>query len=440
MRRKASACLAIGLAVAAMAPSATATEPTSASPAAPSAAAVANAQAERAALGLPSDALTVTALLGSTRDVGTSAWGISMSAEEEAAVDLPGRGEFAQDVEANAIPYAQSLPGFGGVYFDAASNGELVVILKGPDVVGQAGIAARMPAVSRGLRFVYRTLTDKDLKASVRRTETQWDAVLPGIRLMRASTDLPGGGIVVDVPAADLKVAQKATVALTDALGAPVTVRAASTEAVDTACTDRDHCVTPTKAGIRLYKGAIDTYNECTLGWMVDYFTDGQFVTSGHCGYGGSNSWLHPGISGSHVLGTEQATAYHNNGHDVMRVSLNDGQLGTGIYAESRPTSVEGYGYTGLVVYDSRGHANLIDGGTVASDYVRWYSNTGGYYVYGGSTNGIAQIGGDSGSPLYERYTSTMAAAIGIVDTADGNFTQVADIDSEFSVFIYTGG
>ena len=149
MRRKASACLAIGLAVAAMAPSATATEPTSTSPAAPSAAAVANAQAERAALGLPSDAVTVTALLGSTRDVGTPAWGISMSAEEEAAVDLPGRGEFAQDVEANAIPYAQSLPSFGGVYFDAASNGELVVILKGPDDVGQAGIAARMPEVRR---------------------------------------------------------------------------------------------------------------------------------------------------------------------------------------------------------------------------------------------------------------------------------------------------
>lgn len=423
-----------------MAPGATAAEPTSTFVAAPSALAIAYAQAERAALGLPSDSATVMALLGSTRDVGTPEWGISMTAAEEAAVDLPGRGAFAQHVEANAIPYAQSLLGFGGVYFDAASNGELVVILKGPDVVGQAGIASRMPAVSRGLRFVFRALTDKDLKAAVRRTETQWDALLPGIQLMRASTDLPGGRIVVDVPAADLSAAQKATAALTDALGAPVTVRASSMDAVDTACTDRDHCVSPIKAGIRLYKGAIDTYNECTLGWMVDYFADGQFVTSGHCGYKGSDSWLHPGISGNHVLGSEQADDYHNNGHDVMRVSMLDSQLGTGIYAETRPTSVEGYGYTGLAVFDSRGHANIIDGGTVASDYVRWYSNTGGFYVYGGSTNGIAQIGGDSGSPLYERYTSTMAAAIGIVDTADGNFTQVADIDSYLNVSIYTGG
>ena len=59
-------------------------------------------------------------------------------------------------------------------------------------------------------------------------------------------------------------------------------------------------------------------------------------------------------------------------------------------------------------------------------------------YVYGGSTTGISQVGGDSGSPLYERYTSTMGAAIGIVDTSNGNFTQVADIDSQLNVYIYT--
>jgi hypothetical protein len=439
MRRATGALLAVGLALAAMTPGALVATGSEEAATGPAAAAVANAQAERAALGLPADAATVTALLGSARDVGTSEWGISMTAEEEVAVDLMGRGLFAHEVEEKAIPYAKSLPGFGGVYFDAASNGELVVILKGRDPAGEAGIATRMPAVNRGLRFVYRALTDNDLKASVRRTETQWDALLPGIRLMRVSTDLPGGGIVVEVAAEDLKAAQEATAALTDALGAPVTVQAAPADAVDTACTNRDHCVSPVKAGIRLYKGAIDNYNECTLGWMVDYFTDGQFVTSGHCGWSGSNKWLHPGISGDHILGSEQATTYHNNGWDVMRVGMPDAQLGNGIYGESRPAYVSGYGYVGLHVIDSRGHANILDGGTVKSDYARWYSDTGGYYVYGGTTTGITQIAGDSGSPLYERYTSTMAAAIGIVDTANGNFTQVADIESRLNVYIYTG-
>lgn len=438
MRRGAGALLVIGLAVAAMTPGVTtASGPDTA--AGPSAAAIANAQAERAAFGLPSDSATVTALLGSARDVGTPKWGISMTAAEEAAVDLPGRGQFAHEVEAKAIPFAKSLPGFGGVYFDAASNGELVVILKDRDPAGEAGIAARMPAVNRGLRVVYRALTDKDLGTSLHRTETQWDAVLSGIRLMRASVDLSGGGIVVEVPAADLKAAQKATAALTDALGAPVSVQAAPADATDTTCTNRDHCVAPSKAGIRLYKGAIDNYNECTLGWMVTTWSsgDGQFVTAGHCGYGGSNSWLHPGVSGNHVLGTEQATAYHNNGWDAMRVSLADSNLGDRIFDESRPLSVEGFGYVGLPVYDSRGHSDVIDGGTVKSSDVRWYSDTAGYYVYGGSTTGIAQVGGDSGSPLYERYTSTMAAAIGIVNQSNGNFTHAVDIESSLSVYIY---
>jgi hypothetical protein len=256
---------------------------------------------------------------------------------------------------------------------------------------------------------------------------------------MSAWVDLPGGGVVVEVSAADLKAAQKATAALTAALGAPVTVQAAPANAVDTTCTDRDHCTAPSKAGIRLYKGAIDNHNECTLGFMIITNTgDGQFVTSGHCGYTGSNSWLHPGVSGSHVLATEQATAYHNNGYDVMRVSLADTNLGDHICDETRPVSVEGYGYVGLAVYDSRGYTDSLDGGTVKSDYVRWLSDTAGYYVYGGSTTGISQVGGDSGSPLYERYTSTMGAAIGIVDTSNGNFTQVADIDSQLNVYIYT--
>jgi hypothetical protein len=168
MRRGAGALLIIGLTMAAMTPGVTTAADPEAVAAGPSAAAIANAQAERAAFGLPSDSATVTALLGSARDVGTPKWGISMTAAEEAAVDLPGRGQFAHDVETKASPYAKSLPGFGGVYFDAASNGELVVILKGHDAVAEAAITARMPAVNRGLKFVYRALTDKDLKASVR--------------------------------------------------------------------------------------------------------------------------------------------------------------------------------------------------------------------------------------------------------------------------------
>jgi hypothetical protein len=439
MRRVAGAILAISLTLAAVSPG-TATAADTAAPAGPSAAAVANAQAERAALGLPADAMTVGSLLGSAKDVGAPDWGISMTAAEEAAVDLPGRSQFSHEVSRSVLPYARTLPGYGGAYFDAASRGELIVILKDHDQAGEAGIAARMPAVSRGLRFAYRALTEKELGAAVRRTETVWDGVVRGIRLERASVDLPAGRVVVEVAPSDLAAVQGSEAALTTALGAPVTVQAAASDDFDTSCTDRDHCVAPVKAGIRLYQGAIDNYNECTLGWPVVTISggDGQFVTSGHCGYTGSNSWLHPGAPGNHVLGTEQATAYGNNGHDAMRVSMVDSNLGYGIYGESRTVKGESSGTPGMTVCDSRGHANVIDCGTVSSIDVRWYSNTGGYYVYGGSTTGIAQIGGDSGSPLYYRYNSTDAWVIGIVDTSNANFTLSQDIDTSLGCYFWT--
>ncbi len=440
MRRAAGAILIIiGLTLAAVSPRGATAADVQAS-AGPSAAAVANAQAERAALGLQADAATVTALLGTARDVGTPEWGISMTAAEVAAVDLPGRSQFGHEVSKSVLPYAKALPGFGGAYFDAPSRGELVVILKAHDQAGEDGIAARMPAASRGLRFVHRALSDKDLRASLRRTETQWDAVLPGIRLQRASVDLPGGRIVVEVAAADLKTAQGAAAALAGALRAPVAVQAASADAVDTACTDRDHCVAPVKAGIRLYQGAIDDYNECTYGWPVKTIIggDGQFVTAGHCGYAGSNTWLHPGAPGTHVLGSEQATAYRNNGSDVMRVSMLDSNLGYGILSESRTVAGESFATPGMPVYDSRGRSGTLDGGVVKSIDVRWYSNVGGYYVYGGSTTGITQIYGDSGSPLYYRASSTDAWVIGIVNQSNGNFTLSQDIDTSLGCYFWT--
>ena len=361
-----------------------------------------------------------------------------MTAAEAAGVDLTGRSQFSGDVRTSVLPYAQTLPDFAGAYLDAPSHGELVVILTHPDKAAEEAIVSRMPAASRGLRFEYRTVAERDLKAALHKTEAGWDLVLPGIRLQRAYVDLPNGELVVEIAADDLTRVQSATALLASVLGAPVEARVAAAS-TDATCTTRDNCANPMKAGDRLYQGAIDNYNECTLGWEVitNSGTDGQFVTSGHCGYSGSNTWLFQGLSGNHIVGTEQATLYHNNGWDAMRVGLPDAQLGNGIYGEARQIWTAAFPIVGDTVCDSRGHSDVIDCGTVTSSDTRWYSNTAGYYVYGGATSGIAQIGGDSGSPLYERWDSSHAAAVGIVDTSGGNFTLVIDIESLLECYVY---
>lgn len=164
---------------------------------------------------------------------------------------------------------------------------------------------------------------------------------------------------------------------------------------------------------------------------------DEQFVTSGHCGYGGSNSWLHPGLPGSHVVGTEQQTLYTNNGQDIMRVSMADSQASHLIIGDARVYQGISYPIVGDTVCDSRGAQNVIDCGTIDDNWLRWYSGTGDRYVYGGSTSGITQVFGDSGSPLYERTSSTQAYAVGVVAQSNGNFAILAEAQSLLGIEIY---
>lgn len=393
---------------------------------------------ERAALGLPTDDATIASIMGTSADVGTPDWGIVMTAAEAAEIDLPGRVEFVRRVQEKVLPYATALPGFAGAYFDSAGNGELVIVLVGPDEAIERSIANLLPSTSRGLKFIYRATTEAALRVALKKTETVWDEILPNVRLNRVGVDIVNGRLVAEVDADAVTEAQKVESAFRLALDVPIEIREGSA-GVDTACT-RDDCVNPLRAGARIYKGAIHGYPpDCTMAFHVTKWSnqDEQFVTAGHCGYGGSNSWLHPGLSGSHVIGTEQQTLYTNNGQDIMRVSMADAQASHLIIGDARVYQGISYPIVGMTVCDSRGAQNIIDCGTVDDNYLRWYSDTGARYVYGGSTSGISQVFGDSGSPLYERTTATQAWAVGVVAQSNGNFAILQDAQSLLGIEIY---
>src|SRR5262249_56811762 len=134
--------------------------------------------AARLALGLDASPAALTALVGSAADVGTPTWGIAMTATEAARIDLPGRMRFAADLRAETLPLARSLPGFAGAWLDAAAHGELVLAFDKADPTVEAAIRERMPARSRGLRFVVRDVSERTLAAALRATETVWPAIL----------------------------------------------------------------------------------------------------------------------------------------------------------------------------------------------------------------------------------------------------------------------
>jgi hypothetical protein len=121
-----------------------------------------------------------------------------------------------------------------------------------------------------------------------------------------------------------------------------------------------------------------------------------------------------------------------------MRVGMADSQASDLVFGDARHLLGSTMPIVGTPVCDSRARTGTIQCGTVRSANVRWRSDTAGYYIYGGSTYGISQIVGDSGSPLYERYSATQSFADGFVDTANGNFTILFDVLGPLSADVWT--
>lgn len=91
--------------------------------------AVAAASSERSRFGLRSDGTYVSWLLQSGADVGTTKWGIPLTATEEDLLDLPGRMQFVNEVSESLLPFAESLPSYAGAFVDQANNGDIVILL-----------------------------------------------------------------------------------------------------------------------------------------------------------------------------------------------------------------------------------------------------------------------------------------------------------------------
>jgi hypothetical protein len=386
---------------------------------------IAQAATERDSWGLSSDHAAVADLLGSKRDVGTARWGIAMTQEEEDALDLEGRMTFANQVKVAAVPFVNALATSGGVYIDQEQNGQLVVLLTEPSPEIEAEISARMPSSTRGFRVAKVKHTEAELRQALDQAWDAWKEIAPSVGLEGAGLDIQNNRVVFEVAPADADGAQAFAAALGEKIGVRVGVEAMDQESVDTSCTGRDHCVSPTKAGTRIYKGYVDGYNECTMAFhVVCGDGDVEFVTAGHCGYGGSNTWLiKDGTADGLVMGTEQKSLYKAGGQDIMRVNLPVGQKSHQIYGESRVYGGSGgCPIAGQVACASRGHSDVVDCGTVRTTWTSWWSNTAGVVVWGGDLNNVDSIPGDSGSPVFDKLDASHWGTVGVLDTAAGGF------------------
>lgn len=196
---------------------------------------------------------------------------------------------------------------------------------------------------------------------------------------------------------------------------------------VEAACTTRENCSSPMKAGIVIRKGST-TGTRCTMGFNVQVGSDEQFLTSGHCGWDGSNNWYHAGFG---LIGAETATQYVNNGREAMRVQMSDAQDSNLVYNLFNPVTSARNPIQGESMCASLGVSNSHSCGIVEVSVTSWFA-TNCSCTMNGADASIVQIVGDSGSP----YFSSQAVGIGIGSTSDGKFARLGDVLTAWGISI----
>lgn len=381
---------------------------------------------ERADFGLPADRETVVDLLTSGQDVGTVRLGIPMTAQEEAALDLPGRMAFANAIHEELMPYLETLLTFGGVYIDQERNGGLVVSLTAADPKVEANVAALAPSPNRGIAIRYVATPQAELRSAAVQAWEVWLQLAPAIELRAVGVDVAGNQLRIRVADVDLPDAAVPAGEVARQLGVAVEVQPAEAGAED-ACTSRDNCTTPMKAGIRIRQGSQYSTTICSMAFHIRIGTNEQFLTAGHCGHSGSNNWYHIGY-GANKVGSELGTLYQQNGQDAMRVEMPDAQADDQIFGISSNIVGHRDPVQGEAVLASLGNTNAVDGGTVSEDFHSWTGDSCGCTIWGANHDNISTAPGDSGSPISVGSIGGSAVAVGIHNRATGDFARMDDV------------
>ncbi len=393
---------------------------------------LAHARIVRLDFGLPADDATLVRL-ASGGDVGSGQWGIPMTADEEARLDLMGRMTFANEITKGVLPYTENLATYAGAWIDELQNGSLVIMLTQADAATEATIRSLLPADSRGLRFSIVSTPYATLVSAAEAVAANWDAALPNVPLYQAGVDTVSNQIDTQVPASDVAAAMAKIGSLGLAQGVRVAVTAGE-PSQDVTCTDRDHCYSPLVAGDVIRNGSTSSTGTCTMAWHIALSGgDKQFMTAGHCGryYLPSVSWYHKGYGyiGDDASNLEDLSSTKK---DEMRIQMPDAQASDLVYSVGGIMSSAALPVVGEAVCVSKGISNSIQCGTVTSTWTSWTSNdcNPACTVWGGATSGLTASPGDSGSPIYQTYSAggdSYIVPVGVLDTAGGLFARVVD-------------
>lgn len=401
------------------------------------------AASERAHLGLPAGSELVGALIRSGLDVGSAAVGIVLTADELAALDLPGRGIIADRAEKELLPALRGLDGYAGMYQDQTRGGRLIVLFT--RLADDAATALRIRArdlpldVHTGARS-----TMVELEAAQAAAWEAWRAA-SNTQLLQVGIDEVNNRLLLGVAGRDLASARSADVGLNvDSL--VVEADDATEQFCDTSLPDaRISCYDPMKAGTFMSPSP-----GCTQGFHVVKAITGvvryTFATSGHCAgnfYMQGYPYGPSGFVGGTVTGTN---LYSPGGQDFVLIHIGKGitQASAAVYDTSAKVTSSGNPITNEMICASPGKTDNLwntgnDCGWVQIGTIQYAGEClpSPCFLNGANHDGISTDSGDSGSPIFRVTSSTSLTAVGIHATAGGFFAKMASSLSAAGASIY---
>ena len=131
----------------------------------------------RAEYGLPADPDVVRAIIESGEDVGSQRWGVVLTDQEAAALDMEGRHEFERAMGGAVLPIVRGMDTYGGSFFDHAADGNLVVLFTERDAEAEVRLRALVRDGPRTVVFRTGGHTAEELQAAADRVIEAWSAV-----------------------------------------------------------------------------------------------------------------------------------------------------------------------------------------------------------------------------------------------------------------------
>jgi V8-like Glu-specific endopeptidase len=392
----------------------------------------------RASYGLPAGPAHVRALASAMDDRASEQYGFPLTSAEHA--DLVARATYGQAFAAQTLPFVEQLDGYGGAWIDQRDGGTMVVGLTRVTAAAERQVRARLPRVSRGLRFSRVDHSAAELGRALRRAPQDWAALGLGIRPQSFAISYRDNRLVVKVLPGQLAAAQRAAAGMARRAGVEVAIEPAA-RVTDIACHRRQECHGPLRLGARINyptvyrsRSPLSQWN-CAIGFML---SDRTILTAGHCAHRHTGSWHGHAAYNSRYgrIGVPVSSRYTSRHRDLARISLEDWHANktTRIFGDVWPTILTQPGKVvdNMDVCASLNRQDRFWCGRVTEPVARWWSSTAGIWVWGAGMRfhapGRTGLPGDSGSPVVAKSKPCPTCTprripIGIVDAgneADG--------------------